>query len=229
VVVIVAAADVDGVIRAEVRARAVDVGDRGPVQADRGGEILPGEAEALGAVAGMPEVGMAVEVDQPVPAARGEREPGRDEQAAVTPEHQRRTARVELPADPGGQPPGVVDQGLLVAGPRHSRSRVVEVTAGQHDPGLGAAAGGQPRVQPGLAQCLGRFRGPGYRAGLRRAQAEVRRRADQAQHGRESRGSAGSSATARHEDRRRRARTGRSCQQGRPGMIELKFERWEMV
>lgn len=64
--VIISAARVSGVHGREVGAKPVDVGDHGPVQAHGGGEILPGQARALGGVARMPEVGVPVEMDQPV-------------------------------------------------------------------------------------------------------------------------------------------------------------------
>src|SRR6266480_2455914 len=45
--VIISAARVSGVHGREVGAKPVNVGDRGPVQAHGGGEILPGQARAL--------------------------------------------------------------------------------------------------------------------------------------------------------------------------------------
>jgi hypothetical protein len=45
--VVVAAARMGGVGGGEVRAEAIDVGDRGPVQAHRGGQIFSGQAGAL--------------------------------------------------------------------------------------------------------------------------------------------------------------------------------------
>src|SRR6266581_7908831 len=117
---------------------------------------------------------------------RSERMPGSDEQAAVTAEHQRDAGCVELIADARGQPPGVVDDRALVARSGDARLRVIDVTAGEHDPGVDGAASGKAVVQPGLAQCLGGLRGAGHGAGLRRAQSEVRRRGDQGQHAGES-------------------------------------------
>ena len=64
--VIISAARVNGVLGREVGAKSVDVGDHGPMQTDGGGKILPGQARALAGVARMPEVGVTVEMDQPV-------------------------------------------------------------------------------------------------------------------------------------------------------------------
>jgi Type I phosphodiesterase / nucleotide pyrophosphatase len=92
--VVIAAAGMDRVAGQEVRSGAIHVGDGRPVHAYRRREVLTGQAEAPVAVPRVPEIGVAVQVHQAVPAPPAEREPGPDEQAAVPAEHQRSVSRV---------------------------------------------------------------------------------------------------------------------------------------
>jgi hypothetical protein len=85
--VIISAARVNGVLGREVGAKPVDVGDRGPVQTHGGGKILPGQARALAGFSRMPEVGVPVEMDQPVATrCAPQRKTRRHQDAAISAE-----------------------------------------------------------------------------------------------------------------------------------------------
>ena len=71
VIVVVATADVDRVLRSEVRRQAVDRAHLRPMQTHGGREVLAGEGVAGRIVARVTEVGVAVDVDQPVATLAG--------------------------------------------------------------------------------------------------------------------------------------------------------------
>lgn len=115
ILVILAAPDVDDIARVEARTATVP-GYRGPVPADRGGEVFTRQARAHLGVAGVAEIGVGVDVDQPEAAPGPQRLPG-TQQAAVTAQDQRRVTGVQKIADPGAEPVAEIKKRLLIAEP----------------------------------------------------------------------------------------------------------------
>lgn len=165
-----------GVLGREGRTEPVDVGDGGPVPADRRGESLSGHARALVAVARMPEVGVTVDMHQFDAATAHGRETCAEQDRAVAADHERSLAPVERCADACRQTPRMVDRGTLVAHVSgRSHGIVVDVAAGQDDAGVGRPELGEPGEQAGLAQSLRCLRCAGDAARLGRTQAEIGR------------------------------------------------------
>lgn len=171
VLVAIPATDVDHVGLSEVGAVPVQIGDRRPMPADGGGEVLTGEAAADVTVAGVAEVGVPVQVHQSVPAPAGQHQSGADQQAAVPAKHERSPPDVEEPVEPDRQPTRMINQRVLVAQPTRARADVVDVPPGQHYPGVDRARAAEPGVKAGLTQRLRRLRTARDAARLRRSQA----------------------------------------------------------
>lgn len=156
------------------------------MQADCCGEVLTGHAAAGIAVARVAEVGVSVHVHESVPPSAGQRQPGAEEEAAVTAKHQRRLPRVEQLPDPTGQAPRVVDQRVLVAHPPRGCVAVVDVPPGQHDACVDRAGVQQAPVQAGLPQCFWRLRAPRDATRLWGPQSQVGRRREHGDHAAQS-------------------------------------------
>ena len=96
----------------EVRPAALDRGQVGLSAPGHQGQVLPGGRADVRGVAGVPEVGVTVDEDQPDPSADGlaetvHRERRAEHDRAVPAEHDGELARVDDRADPVGQLPGV--------------------------------------------------------------------------------------------------------------------------
>jgi hypothetical protein len=72
------------------------------VTTDDRSKVLSAEAAALVTVSGMAEVGMAVQVYQPEPAALRKGEPNADQQAAVTAEDEHPFVAIDACPNPFG-------------------------------------------------------------------------------------------------------------------------------
>ena len=144
------------------------------------GEVLARRRAHVGGVAGVPEVGVAVDEDQPDPAADRLAEPVHgqrraEQDRAVSAQHQRELAPVDDGADPLGERQRVVGDLPGVAHP------VAGAPVARVVPGRGEAAGvagPQPGEQVVVTQRPGRLAAAGDRRGRRRPQTEICRRVE---------------------------------------------------
>jgi hypothetical protein len=111
----IAASDVNGMLRIEVGTVAAMVGDGRPVEPEHRGKVLAGKTGTLVAVAGMPEIGMTVDVYEPCTTPRPDGEAGADEEAAIAAEHERTASALPHLCQAIGQPIGVIENRGVVA------------------------------------------------------------------------------------------------------------------
>jgi hypothetical protein len=94
----------------------------------------------------MPEVGMAVDMDEPVTTASGERQTDGYEKTAVATQNQRDVSIVEKRIESVGESPTEVDDAILVAKPTACVIAVVDIPGGDDYPGIERPALQQPSV-----------------------------------------------------------------------------------
>jgi hypothetical protein len=147
--VVVAAPEVDGVVGSEVRAQAVNVADLREMEPDGGRQVLSRQASESRGVAGVAEIGVAVDVHQAEPAPTAQPECGTQQDAAVAAQDQHALGGVKALTDSPAKTARVVDQRGLV--PDSTRGDVGQIATRDDHTCLASAHGAKTFMQPCLA------------------------------------------------------------------------------
>ena len=156
------------------RAAALEVGQQAAAPGHERHVLAGGREGVVVGVARVREVVVAVDVEQAVAAAAGQRERGAEQDAAVAAEHQREGAGVEQRAHAIGEPQRVAGLRGLVA-QRLAGERRREVARRRDDAGVDRVEAPQ---QARVAQRAGELVDAGRNALRGRAQAQVRGRVE---------------------------------------------------
>jgi len=141
----------------------------------------PARLTHTGELPGWRKPGVPVDVDQPVAAPSGQRHARADQDAAIAAAHQGNAVGAEHPREAIGEPPAVVDDGLLVAQPSHGRIGAVDGAGRHDDPTVPHTAGRdieERTVHARLAQRFGGLRRPRHSGRLGWPQTQVAGRGD---------------------------------------------------